>query len=63
MQWFSEERGESSKHPGYARRRTAGIMITGSMVIVAPNRYSFFGLVMDCMEYVMAKGHDGLTIG
>jgi hypothetical protein len=38
-------------------------MITGSMVIVAPNRYPFFGLVMDCMEYVMAKGHDGLTIG
>jgi hypothetical protein len=38
-------------------------MMNGGMVIIETIRYGFFRVARYCMEHVMAKGHDILTIG
>jgi hypothetical protein len=37
-------------------------MISKGMAIASPNRDPTYGLVGDCMEYVVAKGNDVSTI-
>ena len=54
--WFSGERSEWPVHLGCAHQRTARFMITRSMVIEAPARKPFCGVVVDCMWYLLAKG-------
>jgi hypothetical protein len=43
--------------------RTAVVMITRNLVIAAPNWDPFYGLVVNCMKYDLAKVHIILRIG
>ena len=55
MQRFSGEHGESPRHPGHARRRTAVIMMNDGMVIIETIRDGFLRVARYCMEHVVTK--------
>ena len=55
MQRFSGEHGESPRHPGHARRRTAVIMMNDGMVIIETIRDRFCRVARYCMGHVVTK--------
>jgi len=56
MQRFSGKCGESPRHPGHARQRTAVIMMNDGMVIIETIRDGFCRVSRYCKEHVVTKG-------
>jgi len=57
IEWETQQNASARVH------QTAGIMISNGMTKAAPIGDLFCGLVVDCMEYVVAKEQVILSIG
>jgi hypothetical protein len=55
--WLGGEHGKTTMHPGCARQWTTGIMIIDSMLLSAQISDPCCGVIVDCVRYVLAKGH------